>query len=118
MMIRRPTPLPVTILLLAACSSTHLPNRQTQTPATTTTPQALQAPAPTPPGTWEMVIEGMIYDEVTSKPIAGATVSYVVAHSYFPEIQEGRSHSTRSDAQGMFALPMIVHDTHNITIRA
>ena len=111
------TLLPVTILLLVACSSTPVPNHETSTPANTTATQPLQTPTPTPVGTWEMVIEGMIYDQSTSKPISGATISYIVVHSYFPEIQEGRPNKTISDAQGKFTLPMIVHDTDNIRIR-
>ena len=109
----------VTILLLVACSSIPMPNQDTP-PAVndTTTPTTLpiQTSTYTPVGTWEMVIHGVIYDLSTGEPILGASVSYIVVHSYFPEIQEGRLNKTISNEHGEFSLPMIVHDTDNIKI--
>jgi len=109
----------VTILLLAACRCARLPDLDT--PATANTPtspamQSIQTSTPTPLGTWEMVITGIIYDQSTGKPISGASISYIVVHSYFPEIQEGRLNKTISNEHGEFNLPMIVHDTDNIKL--
>ncbi len=64
-----------------------------------------------------MVIEGLIYDQSTGQPIAGATIRYIVIHSYYLEIQEGRVKETTSNKEGRFSLPMIVHDTDNIHLR-
>jgi hypothetical protein len=64
-----------------------------------------------------MTMEGTIFDQSTGNPIAGATISYIVVHSYFPEIQEGRPNKTTSDEHGTFRLPMIVHDTDTINLR-
>ena len=111
--------LAVTILLLVACSGTPVPNLDTPATANTTTTPAAQlilTSTPTTVGTWEMVIKGMIYDQSTGKPISGASIRYIVVHSYFPEIQEGRPNTTISDEHGEFSLPMIVHDTDNIKI--
>ena len=113
------TLLAVTILLLVACSGTPVPRLDTPataSPTTTPTAQSIQTSTPTSVGTWEMVIKGMIYDQSTGKPISGASISYIVVHSYFPEIQEGRPNTTVSDEHGEFSLPMIVHDTDNIKI--
>ena len=119
------TLLAVTIPLLVSCSGTPVPKLDTPatatittTPTATPTAQPIQTSTPTPPGTWEMVIEGMIYDQSTGKPISRASVSYIVVHSYFPEIQEGRLKKTISNEHGEFSLPMIVHDTDNIKIVA
>jgi hypothetical protein len=70
----------------------------------------------TPLGTWEMVITGIIYDQSTGKPISGASIRYIVVHSYFPEIQKGRLQKTVSNELGDFSLPMIVHDTDTIKL--
>jgi hypothetical protein len=109
------------LLLLVACSG--LPARDQESPVpdnATVTPVAQPTQTstltPTVIGTWEMIIEGVIYDQSTGEPISGASVSYVVVHSYFPEIQAGRLKETRSDVHGEFKLPMIVHDTDNIHI--
>ncbi|MBN1303796.1 MAG: carboxypeptidase regulatory-like domain-containing protein [Anaerolineales bacterium] len=77
----------------------------------------LPTPTPTPVGTWEMVITGTVSDQRTGEPIPAALIRYLVIHSYFPEIQEGRSMETTTDRQGRFSLPMIVHDTDNIRLR-
>jgi hypothetical protein len=65
-----------------------------------------------------MVIDGMIYDKSKDpgKPIAGASISYNVVHSYFSELQKGRPNKTVTDGRGKFSLPVIVHDTDNIRI--
>ena len=109
----------VTILLLVACSSTPMPNQDTPSAVndtTTPTAQPIQKSTYTPVGTWEMIIHGVLYDQSTGEPIPGASVSYIVVHSYFPEIQEGRLNKTISDEHGEFSLPMIVHDTDNIKL--
>ena len=113
------TLLTLTALLLAACRSTPTPNQSTPAPANPTATHAaqpLQTATPTPVGTWEMVIKGVICDTATGRPIAGASIRYRVVHSYFPEVQEGWPNATVSDEQGQFSLPMIVHDTDNIWI--
>jgi hypothetical protein len=113
------TLLAVIILLLVACSGIPVPNQDTPAtanPTTTPAAQSIQTSTSTPVGTWEMVIKGMIYDQSKGKPISGASISYIVVHSYFPEIQEGRLNKTISNEHGEFSLPMIVHDTDNIKI--
>jgi hypothetical protein len=69
-------------------------------------------------GTWEAVIEGLIYDKAVGlgKPIVGASVSYDVLHSYFPELQAGRTSQTTTDARGRFSLRVVVHDTDSIQL--
>ena len=91
-------------LLLTACGGTPEPNQDT--------------PAPLPVGTWKTVIGGMIYDGQAgpSKPIVGASIRYIVLHSYYAELQEGRANKTITDELGEFALPVIVHDTDSIKI--
>ena len=109
----------LTASLLAACRSTPTPNQNIPAPTNPTATHAaqpLQTATPTPVGTWEMTIKGVIYDAATGRPIAGTSVRYRVVHSYFPELQEGRPNATVSDEQGQFSLPMIVHDTDNIRI--
>ena len=111
--------LPVAILLLAACLGRPMPDQDplvTENLTMTSVVQPTQTSTSTPTviGTWEMVIEGMISDQSTGEPITGAAVSYVVVHSYFPEIQQGRLKNTTSDVNGEYKLPMIVHDTDNI----
>ncbi len=103
--------LPLAILILAGCIDRPVNNQEPSVPG-----NAITTPTPTVIGTWEMIIEGVIYDQSTGEPISGASVSYVVVHSYFPEIQAGRLKETRSDVHGEFKLPMIVHDTDNIHI--
>ena len=113
------TLLTLTASLLAACRSTPTPSRNIPAPANPTATHAaqpLQTATPTPVGTWELVIKGVIYDTATGRPIAGASIRYRVVHSYFPEVQEGWPNATVSDEQGQFSLPMIVHDTDNIRI--
>ena len=113
--------LPFIVLMLIACSGfprltqePPVPDNATITPTTQLTQTSTLTP--TVIGTWEMIIEGEIFDQATGKPIPGASVSYVVLHSYFPEIQAGRLKETSSDIYGEFKLPMIVHDTDNIHI--
>jgi len=109
--------LTLTASLLAACRSTPLPGQNMRAdPTDSHAEQPLQTATPTPVGTWEMVIKGVIFDTATGEPILGAAILYKVVHSYFPEIQEGWSNATVSDKQGRFSLPMIVHDTDNIRI--
>ena len=111
--------LTLTASLLAACRSTPPPGRDMSAPANPTATHAaqpLQTTTPTPAGTWKMVIEGLIYDTATGRPIDGASIRYRVVHSYFPEVQDGWPNATVSDEQGQFSLPMIVHDTDNIWI--
>lgn len=131
--------LALTSLLLAACGGTPVPNDDaagrasvaatqtagsiktptlTRTAASTETPEPTDTPTPLPVGTWETVIDGMIYDKSTGpgRPIAGASISYNVVHSYFPELQKGRPNKTVTDIRGEFFLPVIVHDTDNIRI--
>jgi hypothetical protein len=115
------TLLTLTASLLAACRSTPTHGRDIDiaTPANPTATHAAQplpTATPTPVGTWQMVIEGLIYDTATGRPIAGAAIRYKVVHSYFPEIQEGWPNATVSNEQGHFSLPMIVHDTDNIRL--
>ena len=98
-----------------------MPNQDAPGRASITTTQTIQpikTSTPTPMGTWKTVIDGMIYDRLTEpgKPIVGASISYNVLHSYFAELQEGRSNKTITDELGEFALPVIVHDTDSIRI--
>lgn len=109
----------VTILLLVSCSDASVHNKNTPTLADTTgipTTQPNQTSSPTPVGTWEMVIKGVIFEKSTGNPISGASISYIVGSSFFPEIQEGRLNKTISNEHGEFSLPMIVHDTDTIKI--
>jgi hypothetical protein len=101
----------ISLFLLAACSCVAMPGRAHSTPV-----EPDQTPTPTPPGSWQMVMAGEIYDSATGDPIAGAAVYYEVVHSYFPEIQAGWPKETTSDAQGQFRLPMIVHDTDHLRL--
>ena len=110
------TLLTLTTLVLAACGGTPHDTPAPAIPIATRAAQPIQTSTPTPVGTWEMVIKGMICDLSTGKPISGASISYVVVHSFFPEIQEGWPNTTISDENGKFSLPMIVHDTDNIRI--
>lgn len=73
---------------------------------------------PTPFGSWETVIEGMIYDKSVGpdQPVSGATVRYVVVHSYFMELQQGRINKTETGEEGKFILPVMVHDTDRVRI--
>jgi len=111
----------LTSLLLAACGgapvSTETPERATVT--ATQTEQPTETPTPLPVGTWETVIEGIVYDQSRGpgNPIAGVSVSYNVVHSYFAELQQGRPNQTVTDAQGAFSLPVMVHDTDSIRVR-
>jgi len=110
---------PAVTILLIACSSTPMPNQVTPSAVygtATPTAQPIQTSTYTPVGTWEMVIHGVVYDQSMGEPISGASVSYIVVHSYFPEIQEGRLKKTISDDHGEFSLSMIVHDTDNIKL--
>jgi len=90
-----------TLVFISACSPVQMPT-----------------PTPTVVGTWETTIEGVVYDATTGldKPIAGATIVYEVLHSYYPELQEGRSNKTVSDEQGMFSLTVLVHDTDRVRV--
>jgi len=111
----------LTSLLLTACGGTPVPNQDTPARANITTTQTIQpikTATPTPIGTWKTVIDGMIYDRLTGpgKPIVGASISYIVLHSHFAELQEGRANKTTTDQLGEFALPVIVHDTDSIRI--
>ncbi len=103
------------VSLLTACGVdlVHLVAEKTPTPLTSE-PEA----TPTYPGTWEAVIEGVIYDQSTGEgqPIVDATITYDVLHSYFPELQEGRLNKTISDENGFFSLEVMVHDTDSIRI--
>ena len=115
------TLLTLTGLLLTACGGPSVPAQDAPGPASITATQTLQpmkTSTPTPPGTWKTVIEGMIYDRLTGpgKPIVGATISYDVIHSYFPELQEGKPNKTTTDQLGRFVLPVMVHDTDSIRI--
>ena len=73
---------------------------------------------PTPVGSWETVIEGVIYDKSVGidQPVSGATVRYIVVHSYFLELQQGSINKTETDEEGKFFLPVMVHDTDRIRI--
>ncbi len=95
-------------LWLASCGGTPTTPTETRLPATTATPI----------GTWETVIDGVIYDSAigVDAPIVGASVAYDVLHSYFPELQAGRLNRTTTDAQGEFSLSVIVHDTDSVQL--
>jgi hypothetical protein len=99
-----------TSLLVCACEliPDHL-----QTPQ-----RIISSPTPTVTGTWETVIEGLVYDQSAgpNKPITGATVTYDVLHSYFPELQEGRLNRAISNQGGEFSFDVMVHDTDSVSI--
>src|SRR5919108_963925 len=110
----------LTDTLLAACGDSPMPKQDAPEQATISATQTLQpikTSTPTPPGTWETVIKGMISDKSTepSRPIVGATISYNV-YSYFPELQEGKPNKTITDQLGKFVLSVTVHDTDSIRI--
>lgn len=73
---------------------------------------------PTPVGSWETVVEGVIYDksEGPGRPVSGAIVRYIVVHSYFMELQQGRINKAETDEEGKFILPVMVHDTDRVRI--
>ena len=75
-------------------------------------------PTPTVVGTWETAIKGRIYDGSTGPeaPLGGASVSYIVLHSYFLGLQEGRPNVAVTNLKGEFLLPVVVHDTDSIRI--
>jgi len=108
-------------LLLAACCGESVPGQDAPGQAIMTktpTKQPGEQSTPTPMGTWTTIIDGTIVDRLAEpgKPIAGATISYIVLHSYFAELQEGRPNKTTTGELGKFALPVIVHDTDTIQI--
>jgi hypothetical protein len=109
-----------TAILLAACGDSPMPKQDASEQATISATQTLQlinTSTPTPPGTWDTVIKGMIYDKSTEpgRPIVGATISYQV-YSYFPELQAGKPNKTITDQLGKFVLSVTVHDTDSIKI--
>jgi hypothetical protein len=81
-------------------------------------PGPIAISTPTPVGSWETVVEGTVYDRLAEpgRPVVGASVTYTVLHSYFPELQEGRLNTAITDERGRYALPVIVHDTDSIRI--
>jgi len=104
-------------LLITACGGLSVPGRA----KITTTPPLplLTTSTPTPPiGTWETVIEGLVYDRSggPGQPIVGAVISYNVRHSYFPELQAGRPNQSTTNQLGKFVLPVVVHDTDSIRL--
>lgn len=108
-------------ILSAACGDSSVIKKDVLERAITTatrTIEFLETSTPTPMGSWETVIQGLIYDNSAGldKPITGASISYLVAHSYFPELQEGRRTTTITDELGKFSLPVMVHDTDHIRI--
>ena len=69
--------LPLTVLLLVACIGLPVHNQDPLVPDSSTItptirPTQTSTPTPTVIGTWEMVIEGVIFDQSTGKPISGA----------------------------------------------
>ena len=111
----------LTTLLIAACGDVPASDQDSPIRTTVTVTRATQpmeTATPTPMGSWEAVIDGMIYDGAIGpgKPIVGATISYIVLATYFPGLQEGRSNKTISNELGEFSLPVAVHDTDNIKI--
>ena len=97
----------LTIVLVSACS-----------PVQTPTPKPTPTPTPTPVGTWEALIEGLVYDAAGGPevPIAGASIEYEVLHSHFRGLQEGRINQTTSDERGVFSLTVMVHDTDSVKV--
>jgi len=111
--------LALTGLLLSACGSAPLIAPDASGSATAAPTDAnIQAATATPLGTWETVIDGVIYEGAAGvgQPITGASVTFNVVHSYFPELQAGRPNQTVTDAQGQFSLPVIVHDTDRVQL--
>ncbi len=96
------------LISLPACSIDAAPST-VKTTATNT---------PTIVGTWETEISGMIFDQSAGpeQPIAGATITYDVLHSYYAGLQEGRLNQTKSDDHGEFSLIVMVHDTDSLRI--
>jgi hypothetical protein len=106
----------LTTLLLTACDDGPVSDQDS--PKRTQTTQPVETSTPTPTGSWEAVIDGLIYDRATEpgKPISGALIRYVVLATYFPGLQEGRPNETVSNELGEFSLPVVVHDTDSIKI--
>ena len=107
--------------LLAGCGGTPVLNDNLPRQAPITATETAKPVTPTttfPVGTWETVVEGVIYDLSVGpdKPISGAMVSYIVVHSYYMGLQAGRPNKTNTDTFGKFTLPVIVHDTDSIRI--
>lgn len=117
MNIRRPFIILLIFLFGVSCSS-HSVSPVEGIGAVSQTSQVSVTSTPTFPGTWEAIIEGVIYDTSTGtgQPVAGATISYEVLHSYFPELQEGRSNKAISGEDGSFFLTVRVHDTDSISV--
>ena len=82
------------------------------------TPQPSATATPTPAGSWEAVIEGVVYDGHAEpyKPVTGAVIRYDVLSSHFGGLQTGRPNQTVSDELGEFTLPVMVHDTDSIRL--
>jgi hypothetical protein len=111
----------LTSLLLPACGGPPAPDQgepERTSDTATHTVQPIKTPTPPPVGTWETVIGGVVYDRLSEPgdPIVGASISYDVLHSYYPELQQGRTNNTTTDELGEFALPVIVHDTDSIRV--
>jgi hypothetical protein len=106
----------LTTLLLTACDDGSVSDQDS--PKRTQATQPVETSTPTPTGSWEAVIDGLIYDRATEpgKPISGALIRYVVLATYFPGLQEGRPNETVSNELGEFSLPVVVHDTDSIKI--
>ena len=98
-------------LSLGACDL-DLDLGRVQTKRPTKVPRASPATA-TPPGTWEMVIWGTVYDASSGldKPVAGARVTYD-QYSY----QGGGIGFVVSDERGRYEFALLVHDTDTLAI--
>ncbi|MBN2001904.1 MAG: carboxypeptidase regulatory-like domain-containing protein [Anaerolineae bacterium] len=107
-----PIILVLAVLLLNACNNIPAPTTTQEPPALITPKDVLTATQP-PIVSWEITMQGLIYDATTDKPIEGASVHYTVLSRY-PELREGLPDETLSDAEGRFSLPTVVHDTDSL----
>jgi hypothetical protein len=114
--------IPLILFFMSACGGPDSGVNESPVPlrsdATSSTPVIMLKGTPTTIGTWETEISGEVFDRSMGPdwPIADATVTYDVLHSYYAGLQEGRLNQTKSDENGKFSLTVIVHDTDSIRI--
>jgi hypothetical protein len=110
--VRAPTP--TDALTNTTPSPSHAPSA-TSTPTDTQKPEPAGAATatPTPPGTWEMVIWGVVYDTSSGldKPVTGVRVSY----DHF-SYQGGGTDWTVTDEYGGYEFTLLVHDTDTLDL--
>ena len=108
-------------LFLSACSGLSASGNKSSGPsgdAASPILDEIKTATPIPVGSWETVVEGVVYDNSVGpdRPIKGATIHYIVLHSYYMELQQGRNNKSETNERGEFFLPVMVHDTDRIRV--